>query len=200
MGRKAVQVDNIIFRLLSSISKGNLTVERLQLSNRTTYTLRVDNTTAAYIDIENVATPTNGVLLSFIVALIDDETSAYMLRLNNWIISSVQAETGVDNWKVIPSHPDDDSHPDERLSVLYLPESHQIQKRQPWEAIPDHLWDRLAVKLWCSGYTNQEIAQRVKVHPRTITNRISELRRRYPAAAIPTQEQRKKQMIQDDIE
>lgn len=199
MGRKAAQVDNIIFRILSSISKGNLTVERLQLSNRTTYTLRVDNTTVAYIDIENVSNPTDGVLLSFIVALVDDQTSVDMLRLNNWIMSSVQAETGVDSWKVVPSYSDDDPHPDERLSVLYLPESHQIHKRQPWEMIPDHLWDRVAVKLWCSGYTNQEIAQRVKVHPRSVTNRISELRRRYPAAAIPTQEERKKRMIQDDM-
>ena len=47
---------------------------------------------------------------------------------------------------------------------------------QPWQAIPDHLWDRAAVKLWCMGYTNQEIADKVKDPPRTVTNCICALR------------------------
>ena len=48
--------------------------------------------------------------------------------------------------------------------------------RQPWQVIPDHLWDRVAVKLWCAGYTNKEIADKVKVHPRTVTKCICALR------------------------
>ncbi len=69
---------------------------------------------------------------------------------------------------------------------------------KPWEKIPDHYWDRTAVEMWCKGNTNQEIATRVKVHPRTVTNRIIELRRLYPKAEIPTNEQRRKLMIRDD--
>lgn len=73
------------------------------------------------------------------------------------------------------------------------------QEKQPWNLIPDHLWDRTAIKLWWDGFTNNEIGKKVGVTPRVVTNRISELRRLYPDADIPTNEERRKRMIKDDM-
>jgi hypothetical protein len=77
-------------------------------------------------------------------------------------------------------------------------ESTKSDHSKPWMCIPDHLWDRIAIEMWCNGHTNQEIASKVKVVPRAVTNRISFLRRRYPDAHIPTYEERRKLMIQRD--
>jgi hypothetical protein len=65
----------------------------------------------------------------------------------------------------------------------------------PWDLVPDHLWDRMAVELWCNGYQGGEIAQRVSVAPGTVHNRISELRKLYPDAGIPFDEDRRQRMI-----
>lgn len=74
----------------------------------------------------------------------------------------------------------------------------QQEEMKPWKIIPDNYWDRIAVEMWCQGHTNKEIAQRVYVQPKTVTNKISSLRRMYPQANIPTDEERRKSMIRGD--
>lgn len=77
-------------------------------------------------------------------------------------------------------------------------ESTKSDQSKPWMCIPDHLWDRIAIEMWCNGHTNQEIASKVKVVPRAVTNRISSLRLKHPEAQIPTHEERRKLMIRRD--
>ena len=60
--------------------------------------------------------------------------------------------------------------------------------------IPDHLWDRKAVEMWLNGHTNTEIAHRVNVSPRTVTNRISILRKKFPNIVISNNERRRRQI------
>lgn len=64
-------------------------------------------------------------------------------------------------------------------------------KYEPWNSIDDHLWDRDAVELWCKGYSSRQIGKHVGVDHRTVTNRISALRQRYPHL-VPTNEERRK--------
>lgn len=61
---------------------------------------------------------------------------------------------------------------------------------KPWELIPEHRWDRTAVKMWCEGYLGQEIANRVNVTAKTVHNRLSRLRQLYPDADIPLDSER----------
>jgi len=77
-----------------------------------------------------------------------------------------------------------------------LNQQKQDEQLEPWKKIPDHLWDRVAVEMWCNGYTNRDIANKVSVQPRVVTNRISQLRQLYPS--IPTNDQRRKLMIKGD--
>lgn len=62
----------------------------------------------------------------------------------------------------------------------------------PWEQIPDHGWDRVAVRMWCEGYTAQEIGSRLGLAPGTVYNRLSKLRQQYPEASIPRGNERKR--------
>jgi hypothetical protein len=71
-------------------------------------------------------------------------------------------------------------------------------KPEPWMCIPDHFWDRKAVEMWCKGHSNQEIANKVNVESRTVTNKISILRQKYPDAGIPYHKERWKLMIRRD--
>lgn len=61
---------------------------------------------------------------------------------------------------------------------------------KPWKLIPEHRWDRTAVKMWCEGYLGQEIANRVNVTAKTVHNRLSRLRQLYPDADIPLDSER----------
>ena len=70
------------------------------------------------------------------------------------------------------------------------------QEIKPWEKIPENNWDREAIKMWCEGNTNREIGYRVSVEPRTVTNRISILRKQYPEAHIPTDKERRRLIIE----
>jgi hypothetical protein len=69
--------------------------------------------------------------------------------------------------------------------------------KAPWLLIPDHGWDRRFIKLWCDGFPDTGICvilQREKVltSPKALTNRRYELRKNYPEARIPTNEERKR--------
>jgi len=85
--------------------------------------------------------------------------------------------------KVVPSDPASDPAPN----------------LQPWEKIPDRFSDQIAVRLWCEGHTNQEIARRICMQPKSVTNLISRLRCRYPDAGIPTYHQKRKLMVSDGM-
>jgi hypothetical protein len=62
---------------------------------------------------------------------------------------------------------------------------------QPWEQIPDHLWDRKALELWWQDYTCPEIGNKIGQSPKTVLNRISVLRKLYGEALVPTEKQRR---------
>jgi len=63
----------------------------------------------------------------------------------------------------------------------------------PWEQIEVHGADREILKLWWDGYTSGEIALKVNLHsPRTVTNKISLLRKQYGKDIVLTDEQRRR--------
>ena len=62
---------------------------------------------------------------------------------------------------------------------------------EPWEKIPDHYWDQVAVKMWHHGHTNREIGNRVSVDPRTVTNRLCALRKLHGTEIVPFNDQRR---------
>jgi hypothetical protein len=74
----------------------------------------------------------------------------------------------------------------------------EAKKLEPWDLIPDHSWDKAAVEMWQAGNTNLMIGMRVHAAPRTVTNVISKLRKRYPQAGIFTDKQRRKHIIRGD--
>ena len=89
------------------------------------------------------------------------------------------------------------------ISVLrrkFLPLKDDSEPDKPWLRIPDHLWDREAVRLWWDLHTAQEIALtlgnegKANVKPRRITNRLSELRQHYPDE-VPTNQERRRKFI-----
>jgi DNA-binding CsgD family transcriptional regulator len=68
---------------------------------------------------------------------------------------------------------------------------------KPWEKIPDHYADRQIVELWHKGFTNSEIGDKVGLAPRTVTNRLSKLRKEYGEDIVPTDEQRRKKLLKN---
>ena len=68
---------------------------------------------------------------------------------------------------------------------------------EPWLRIPDHRWDRDAVRLWWEGYTAKAIAIKLKMADKAnvgadrVRNRLSELRRDH-RAEVPTDSERGK--------
>ncbi len=61
-----------------------------------------------------------------------------------------------------------------------------------WELIPEKGYDRTIIKLFCEGRTNTEISDILNLAAKTITNRISELRQKYP---VPTREELRRATI-----
>jgi hypothetical protein len=64
--------------------------------------------------------------------------------------------------------------------------------RPPWEEVPDHNWDREAVRLWWEGHTVPEIARQVFVEEKTARNRLTILRQTYGNKIVPTARQLRK--------
>ena len=63
------------------------------------------------------------------------------------------------------------------IQPVSLLSENQDSNTQPWEKIPDHLWDREAVRMLLKGCTNKEIADKLGISDATVANRFSELRR-----------------------
>lgn len=79
------------------------------------------------------------------------------------------------------------------LEVLPEPDSpEEMESHQnPWQSIDEQTgWDREALKMWWEGYKNKEIAEKVNVVPRRVTNRISELRKKYNPEIVPYKKDR----------
>jgi hypothetical protein len=61
----------------------------------------------------------------------------------------------------------------------------QSEEKELWDQIPPYLWDRVALKMWCDGFTLKEIATKLNVSTGRVANRLSELRRRYGKNVVP---------------
>jgi hypothetical protein len=61
----------------------------------------------------------------------------------------------------------------------------------PWALIPDHLWDRQALRLWWAGLTCVEIGARISQAPKTVRNRLTMLRKEYGTDVVPTNRRRR---------
>jgi hypothetical protein len=55
----------------------------------------------------------------------------------------------------------------------------------PWALIPDHLWDRRALRLWWAGLTCVEIGVRISQAPKTVRNRLTQLRKQHGIQVVP---------------
>jgi hypothetical protein len=211
MIKLAIRVDRIIHRTLVSLPPGDLTFDYFRSPGLITYTLRIRQIKVGTIEVEYDSTPSFGARIifsviqnKFTVLQEGEEFTVEIVNLNEIIMETIQAETGKGRWREITSEPELDDQtgmPPARGSALFYQKIYadlayfHYLKRHPWENIPNHLWDRDAVKLWCLGFSSQEIASWVQVHPRTVTNRLSELRRCYPKAGIPTHKQRMKLLL-----
>jgi hypothetical protein len=54
-----------------------------------------------------------------------------------------------------------------------------------WERIPDISDNRLMLRLWREGYQSPEIGKRLGIAPKTVLNRLSDLRRQFGAEIVP---------------
>lgn len=77
---------------------------------------------------------------------------------------------------------------DETEKVPATESKGQREREKPWELIPDHNWDRMAVKLLHEGNTNWKIGHRIGISEKRVANRLSELRGDYPKL-VPTRNQ-----------
>jgi hypothetical protein len=75
--------------------------------------------------------------------------------------------------------------PDEKLEMDQSRKSAIL----PWKQIEDKRSNRKILELWWNGYTNSEIARKVELKPRTVTNILSRLRMEYKEAIVPTKNQ-----------
>jgi hypothetical protein len=62
---------------------------------------------------------------------------------------------------------------------------------RPWELVANVAWDRLLVELWWKDHPSAIIAQHAGVTPKTVLNRLSQLRKIYGKNVIPTETQRR---------
>lgn len=58
-------------------------------------------------------------------------------------------------------------------------------------------WEREALRLWCEGLTATVIGERLGYTPKTVLNRLSELRRQYGPEVVPTDDMRKGRDMRD---
>ena len=76
-----------------------------------------------------------------------------------------------------------------RLGLVTEAEPVQAKRAEngprPWENIPDHGWNREAVKMIWDGYNGVEIARKLCVAHKTVLNRISDLRNIHTSAIVP---------------
>lgn len=71
----------------------------------------------------------------------------------------------------------------------------RVDSEKPWEMIPDNNWDRAAVRGLWEGKEDPEIAKSLSVAPKSVTNRLSNLRRLYPSYVPTRAELRQKRRL-----
>jgi len=97
----------------------------------------------------------------------------------------LQVETEND---VLPSGKASETSPAAQVAGRTQPARKRYKGPKPWERIPDHGWDRAAVKLLFDGYTDPEIAGKLHLSAKTVTNRLSALRGLYPKIVLKREE------------
>lgn len=68
------------------------------------------------------------------------------------------------------------------------------KQQNPWDVIDNHKWDQDALRMWWDGSTNKTIGKAVSVAPRTVTNQLCILRKKYGEEIVPTDDQRKERI------
>ena len=89
-----------------------------------------------------------------------------------------------DNWRSAPVQGDAS-----QTKLPRLPSA--MPAGDPWELVPDHLWDRQALRLWWDGLTCPEIGRRLSQAPKTVRNRLTMLRKEYGTEIVPTNRRRR---------
>jgi hypothetical protein len=85
-----------------------------------------------------------------------------------------------------------------KFKFTSLPKDFMPESSLPlWERIPDHLSDRLIVRLWNEGKSNIEIAPHVFLKPRSVTNVLSRLRDMYGEDIVLTNSERRKRLMKN---
>lgn len=70
---------------------------------------------------------------------------------------------------------------------------------EPWEKIPDHGWDRIAVKMLWEGAAHKDIAKKINRTTATVANRLSKLRKNKKyKGLVPKYEERMRNLGQKD--
>ncbi|MFQ5796024.1 MAG: helix-turn-helix transcriptional regulator [Candidatus Bipolaricaulia bacterium] len=65
------------------------------------------------------------------------------------------------------------------------PSEEQSTEDKPWKKIPDLRQDRKLVKLWHDGLPMKKIGKKLGMSPKTVRNRLSELRKIYGEEIVP---------------
>lgn len=74
--------------------------------------------------------------------------------------------------------------------------STQVSTREHDFEIEDKTgWDTTLINMWIKGYSRDEIALRVNVSKDRVTNRVTELRKKFGKDVVPYNKDRKKQLI-----
>jgi hypothetical protein len=81
-----------------------------------------------------------------------------------------------ENWHAAPQAPT------VTAAVVQQPPS---RPDQPWQRLPEHLWDRQAVELWWAGHSHKEIGQQLSQAPKTVRNRLAQLRKAFGPQIVP---------------
>jgi hypothetical protein len=73
----------------------------------------------------------------------------------------------------------------------------QLKDPQPWENIEDNTGnDKFILSLWWAGHDRSEIAKKVHLAPDTITNRITELRKKWGDEIVPLNKDKKRKLME----
>lgn len=107
-------------------------------------------------------------------------------ELIQWLFSAVN-KNKIENNSAIPSGENEQADAQDENELL---------EGEPWMQIPDHLWDRKAVKLWLYGHSQKEIAESIgeDLKEATVNNRICQLRRDFPSIVIYEAERKRRRM------
>ena len=88
-----------------------------------------------------------------------------------------------ENWRAEPDAP-------AKGSVAVRRQQNQLE--EPWQRLPEHLWDRQAVELWWAGHSHKEIGQQLSQAPKTVRNRLTQLRKAFGPQVVPLRHDRDK--------